>query len=149
MNVTADRLKQLRDKLNFSQKSLETFAGLKQRTLSQWESGNTPDSFGWLGKLAQRYEVSTDYLLGLTDDPTPAGEVSEIQQLFDMLSPEAQKHALESVRGILEGESEEYRIERLGELLDLAQGYPDILRKMSDDLDRMLSEEIDSDKEDE
>lgn len=41
--------------------------------LSKWKAGGIPKG-DTLSKLADYFQVSTDYLLGRTDDPRPAGE---------------------------------------------------------------------------
>lgn len=45
---------------------------MPQSSLGQWERGDTPQALHQLATLARHYEVSTDWLLGLTDDPAPA-----------------------------------------------------------------------------
>lgn len=70
--VTGERLKALRgDVLN--QKSIAQAIGLSQTTYSDWES-NPPRSLEHLRRLAAHFNVSADYLLGITDDPTPASD---------------------------------------------------------------------------
>lgn len=66
----AARLRQLRDRLGFSQEGIASSIGMKQRTWADWET-KPPDAFEHLARLVQRYNTSADYLLGLTDDPSP------------------------------------------------------------------------------
>lgn len=47
---------------------------MTQSTLGQWERGDPPTAFPLLAKLARHYDVSADWLLGLTDDRAPAAE---------------------------------------------------------------------------
>lgn len=64
-----ERLRQLRGKR--SQRQVEIQTGVKQRTVSRWES-DPPEYLDSLAVLAKYYHVSADYLLGLTNDPTPS-----------------------------------------------------------------------------
>ena len=45
--------------------------GVAQSTLSGWESGRMAPSIDGLTRAAQYYDVSTDFLLGLTGDSDP------------------------------------------------------------------------------
>jgi transcriptional regulator with XRE-family HTH domain len=70
MNMISERLKKLRDDLGYNQEGIAATVGMKQRTWSDWEK-KPPDALEWLLRIGQRYAISVDYLLGLTDDPTP------------------------------------------------------------------------------
>lgn len=43
--------------------------GVSQRTIASWESGDRMPTFEMLLQISERYEVSTDYLLGRTKHP--------------------------------------------------------------------------------
>ena len=65
----ADRLKSLRSTKKISQKDLGDQLGVSQQTVAKWEvSGSTPDPY-MLAKIAQVFQISADYLVGLSDDP--------------------------------------------------------------------------------
>lgn len=69
-----NRIKEIRLKRGLSQLELARDAGTHQSNLSGWERGRR-DIFAWtLARLAATLDVSTDYLLLLTDDPSPARE---------------------------------------------------------------------------
>ncbi|WKY44191.1 helix-turn-helix transcriptional regulator [Eubacteriaceae bacterium ES2] len=71
------RLKQLREYKNITQQDLANLMGLSRPTIAGYEaSGKQPDQekIVWLAKY---FEVSADYLLGLTDDPTPIRNVDQ------------------------------------------------------------------------
>ena len=72
----ADRLRAAREERSHSQRAVSERTGLDQRTLSKWEAGDTPDQLDWLKNLARYYDLSTDYLLGITDDKRPADKRS-------------------------------------------------------------------------
>lgn len=59
-----DRIKKLRDDNNVSQFELSEFLGISQQALSKWENGKTQPDNDSLVKLANYFNVSTDYLLG-------------------------------------------------------------------------------------
>jgi len=66
-----DRIKKIRLERGLSQLELARDAGTHQSNLSGWERGRR-DIFAWtLARLAKTLNVSTDYLLLLTDDPSP------------------------------------------------------------------------------
>lgn len=69
--MIGNRIKELRGKAKESQQKLADFLGTSQRTISHWEVNRTiPDAIA-LSKIADRYETTTDYLIGRTDDPSP------------------------------------------------------------------------------
>ena len=59
-----DRIKKLRDEKNISQFELSEFLGISQQALSKWENEKTEPDNDSLVKLANYFNVSTDYLLG-------------------------------------------------------------------------------------
>ena len=67
-----ERLKLLREKEELSQKELGLRLGFSQNALSQYESHERKLSAEAVIAFAKFFKVSTDYFLGLTDDPTPA-----------------------------------------------------------------------------
>jgi transcriptional regulator with XRE-family HTH domain len=72
MGTVPERLRLLRLGRNYSRDAIADAVGMGRSTLTEWES-STPRAFAHLARLAERYGVSADYLLGLTDDPTPLG----------------------------------------------------------------------------
>ena len=82
MNIISQRLREMREKKNYSQAGIAP-AGMRQRTVSDWESGNIPQALVWIGEMAKRFGVSTDYLLGLTDDPRPVSTAHAQTHLTD------------------------------------------------------------------
>ena len=79
--TTGERLKDLRvSVMGLNLEELAAQTGLSRSALSKYEN----DEFGDIStfaliKLAQFYGVSTDYLLGLTEETTPSGQGSENQ----------------------------------------------------------------------
>ena len=60
------RLKELREDADISQKVLAEYLQIKQNTYSQYENGQRQLPIEILIKLSEYYNVSTDYILGLT-----------------------------------------------------------------------------------
>lgn len=65
------RLKELRNKKGILQKELAASLQLTQQTISLYESDRREPDAETLVKMANLFNVSTDYLLGRTDDPSP------------------------------------------------------------------------------
>lgn len=81
------RLKQLRLQHKLTQSDLADILGLKATAISNYESNRNEPSFDKLITLSEYFEVSCDYLLGITDSFLPVGgEVldRDIVELFDM-----------------------------------------------------------------
>ena len=62
------RIKDLREDADLTQQLLAEHLHIKQNTYSQYENGQRQLPIECLIALAKFYSVSTDYLLGLTDD---------------------------------------------------------------------------------
>lgn len=90
------RLKGLRESRKITQQDLADLMGLSRATIAGYEtSGKQPDQEKTIW-LAKYFKVSTDYLLGVTEDPTPFRNVD--QDLTNEQDIESQWHAfLESV----------------------------------------------------
>ena len=68
--IFSRRLKAARDLRALSQNGLAGRAGLPPSSIAHFEANSRKPSFYTLRKLANALEVTTDYLLGRTDDPT-------------------------------------------------------------------------------
>ena len=78
--VIPESLKRFRREFNLSQKAVAEKIGIAQPSYAAYElSSDKPKSStpsgATVAKLAHEYRVSTDYLLGLTDDPRPVDEI--------------------------------------------------------------------------
>ena len=69
LELFAFRVKKLRKARKLSQQGLAEVLGLTQTAISGIESGLRTTTIEKLLLLAQFFEVSTDYLLGLKDEP--------------------------------------------------------------------------------
>ncbi len=65
------RIRDLRNDHDLTQEQVAKVLNVKQNTYSQYEIGILSFPLEAVIKLAEFYEVSVDYLVGLTDEPKP------------------------------------------------------------------------------
>jgi len=82
--MRGDRLKQLREQLGLSQRQLALHLGLGEKQIWRYENDTHSPSSEHLILISKLLHVSTDYLLGQTDDP-----LSSLSE--DDLSPDERK----------------------------------------------------------
>ena len=58
-----ERLKKLRENMDLEQKDVANMIGVKNNTLSQYESDNRKPDYDTLQRLAKLYNVTIDYLV--------------------------------------------------------------------------------------
>lgn len=81
-----ERLRERRLEIGLSLGQVGEYEGVTPQYLSNLEHGrNQPNVWLLLTKLAMRYRTTTDYLLGITDDPSPWAE----RDAFDAPQPGA------------------------------------------------------------
>lgn len=103
----ASRLRERRERRGLKNSQVALYMGLSTAHVSYIESGKREPSLDLLVRLAEYYRCSVDYLLGITDDPRPAGKqsVSEAAvdaiNLIDSLPPEKRPSAVELLRAII------------------------------------------------
>ena len=71
--IFGQRLRMARKNKGIGQKVIAELLGVTRTQVSDMEKGKTTTSLARLVLLAEFYHVSTDYLLGITDDPTWRG----------------------------------------------------------------------------
>lgn len=69
--MRGDRLKTLREQSNYTHSELASVLGLGYAQIYRYEAGKTDPSGEILSRIANVFNVSVDYLLGRTDNPTP------------------------------------------------------------------------------
>ncbi|MDF2542682.1 MAG: transcriptional regulator, family [Herbinix sp.] len=89
-----DRLKHLRQKSKLTQGELADILGLKPTAISNYESKRNEPSFDKLIALSKYFDVSCDYLLGVSDAYLPVGgevldrDIVDFFDLYQQLTPE-------------------------------------------------------------
>ena len=68
-NITGKRIQLLREEKGWSKQFLADLFGMKSYTsVTKWENGNNLPRGLELIKLAKKFEVSSDYILGLSEE---------------------------------------------------------------------------------
>lgn len=67
MDIFAIRIKELRTSKGLTLKDVSSVLGIHLMTYAHYEHGDREPSLDTIRNLAHYYEVSSDYLLGLTD----------------------------------------------------------------------------------
>lgn len=89
------RLRERREHIKLSLGQVAEYEQIGRQYLSKLELGvNEPPTWPLLAQLARRYNTSADYLLGLTDDPSPCR---------DEPLPEVARDVIEIMLGLSEG----------------------------------------------
>ena len=73
-NVIGSRIKHLRVQAGLTQRELSEQMHIGKSTLSQYELGDRSPGIDMQQKFAKFFDVSLDFLVGLTDDRTPKPE---------------------------------------------------------------------------
>ena len=68
MNNFGEKIKELRKTKGLTQKTLAEQIGQAQSTIVYWEQNKQEPTISSLRKLCEIFDVSADYLLGLTDE---------------------------------------------------------------------------------
>lgn len=79
-----NRIAELREKRSWTQEELATTVGITRAALSHYEKNRRKPDFETLTRLADRFDVTIDYLIGRTkQDRTPLD--SEVREFVDDL----------------------------------------------------------------
>lgn len=65
------RLRDLREDMDLTQDQLVKILEMHKTTYTNYEQGKREPPFELIIKLAKLYNVSIDYIAGITDDPKP------------------------------------------------------------------------------
>lgn len=106
--MLSERLIKQRKKKKKTQQEMADYLGITRPAYTAYERGNRQPDYETLQKLADFFDVSLDYLLGRTDDPTPPEQkldewgLSEEDMVFfkdfASLSEEDKQKAIEHIR---------------------------------------------------
>lgn len=67
MDIVIKRIKQLREEAQKTQKEIADSLGIKMQAYQRYEYGTREPKLEIIKKIAILYNVTTDYILGLTD----------------------------------------------------------------------------------
>lgn len=100
--MRSDRLKRLRENEKLSQEELADQLGVSEPQIWRYEKGESSPRADVLTKLATFFNVSADYLLGLSDNPAVSlsGDLNEKETAVIAAWRHGEK--LEAVKVILE-----------------------------------------------
>ena len=92
-----DSIKQLRVRHSLSQKQLAEQLGISQQTVAKWESGNASPKPALIKRIAEYFDVSADYLLGIKpkidDREVIAALFSDADDITDDMYGDAKRFA--------------------------------------------------------
>ena len=110
------RLKELREERNLTQNEVAMAINTSQSNIGRWEKGLNEPAAYYLIKLANLFEVSTDYLLGLSENDTPAfknpstptlpNDEKELLELYRQLPFESKQRLIARAEVMLEDTQE-------------------------------------------
>lgn len=120
MSILSQNLSALRKKAGLSQKAAAGQLGISQALLSHYEKGIRECGLEFLSKVADFYNVSTDYLLGREDNDALTPLVKAMQGKSSEHSPEHEKAKRRILQTIsrLYAVAEEVQNKKLQEELD-------------------------------
>ena len=102
--MLARRLKELRFQNELTQAQFAQALGVAQQTVGGWEKSNSSPNYDLLNKIADYFNVTTDYLLG-RDMQTPAPlslKQTTLLRGFDGLNEDGQVTLLNVLAGLRE-----------------------------------------------
>lgn len=111
--MRGDRLKVLRTNKGYSQSELAEFLGTSQTQIRRWEANEVVPSSESLRAVAEFFNVTADYLLGMVD--TPQGKIAtsdltdDEQELIHFLRSGLLAQAFQALATLTENHKEKER----------------------------------------
>lgn len=117
--IFSERLRELREAKGLSMIALSQKIGVSDAAICKWENATNEPKASYIYLLAEFFEVTTDYLLGLEDElgikkfsaPTKKEprsiEETELLSLFGSLPPDLQRRVLTYTKNLCEISNEE------------------------------------------
>lgn len=78
-----ERIKEQRQRRRWTMEELAGKVEMAKSSIAGYESENRQPPIHLLAKFAEVFKVSTDYLLGLTDDPDPKKEQKNVREFLE------------------------------------------------------------------
>lgn len=75
-----NRLEELRKQQNLSQTQIADELNITQQAYSNYENGKREADYGTLANLAIYFNTTIDYILGISNDPTPPNKKDPLEQ---------------------------------------------------------------------
>ena len=69
--ILSQRLRECRKRGNYTQREVSIYCDLTEKAYQNYELGTHDPKLSIIMRIAEFYNVSIDYLVGLTDDPSP------------------------------------------------------------------------------
>ena len=116
-NKFSDRLKILKLKAGFTWRELAELISVNEASVFNYLKGRVPNA-GLLVIIAKKYNVTTDWLLGLDENPEPAAEPEPLPELtvdqhldcaLEMLLDDVSAQAKDELRTMLKSKIYEHR----------------------------------------
>jgi transcriptional regulator with XRE-family HTH domain len=103
MPLRSDRVQRLQREKELTNRYIANVIGVNENTVSRWVSGKRQPGVLSLNQLAALLEVSIEYLMGITDDPTPPsddiGELSDEERRILMIFRRGGRKGLKRLLG--------------------------------------------------
>jgi transcriptional regulator with XRE-family HTH domain len=80
MSTSGQRLKALREEQKLTQKELARLIGVNRATLANWETNRTQPDYDGLCRIASYFKVSSDYLIGRTNERSAPEGIESIDE---------------------------------------------------------------------
>ena len=93
----SEALQRFRKSLNMTQRQLSSAVGIPYQSYQTYEYGTSTPSAKVIKKIAVAFNVTTDYLLGLSDEPRPPDTTTLVNAI---------NNATKILSGALDGRSE-------------------------------------------
>lgn len=81
--MLGQKIRDLRKQKRLSQTELGKYIGVSQTTVTAWENGRAEPSSGYLSKLADYFNVTTDYLLGRPEKQNEVQTEQDLERALD------------------------------------------------------------------
>lgn len=133
MSTLGARLKEVRERLGLNQKQAAEKLGISNVVLNRYERDERKPDPETLRRIAEGYGVSIDYLLGLSDEPNPLG---------DMVTTARRLQAIRVSRDM----SQRDLADRLGITVPQLARYESALERLPDELVDKLADVFEVDR---